>query len=84
MTEQDPEHAALKKLEQLLKDNKITIFTAEEAAALQKLAKVFLALEVLGGIGGVLKNVLLWLGVILAAWFALRNGLAEWIISITQ
>ena len=84
MSESNDERAALQKLEQLLRDNKVTIFTAEEAATLQRLAKIFLALEVLGGVGRTIRNVLLWLGVIITAWFAFRNGVAEWVASLIR
>ena len=84
MTEKEDEISALSKLERMLNNNEVVIFTPSEALALQKVAKVFLALETLGGIGGVIKHILVWLGIIIGAWLAFRNGVATWLTDLIQ
>lgn len=85
MTEQDPERTALEKFEQFLDDQKCAeIFTADEAAALRRVAKIIITIDALGSFGNWVKSILIWLGVIIAAWIGFKNGLAEWLRALVS
>lgn len=56
-------------------------FTDEQADALVKIAKLWLAWETMGAAGAVIRRLLLWLAFMIAAAVAIRNGAIEFIQS---
>lgn len=83
MADQENKHLAvteaLKKLEVLIKDNKVQRFTDEEAEALENLAKLLLAFKSLGTLGGAMYRVAMWTIAFFGVWFAMRNGMADFV-----
>lgn len=84
MTEQDPESAALEKLQKMLSEARDNEFTDAERAALLRVVRIVFAIDALGSIGNWIKSVLLWLGVIIAAWVGFKNGLGEWLRALVS
>lgn len=84
MTEKSAELAAIEKLETLINEHQLILFDEHEAEALRKFAKFMIALETLGSAGIILKNVLSWLGFMIAAYLAVKAGLVEWILGLIR
>lgn len=70
----DAERSALEKLAKLISDEGMPVFSKEEAAALQKFAQIMLALSTFGSVGNVIKNLLVWVGLLIALTLAIKSG----------
>lgn len=66
------------KLEQMIKevDGK---FSEEETNTIKKMVKIYLAFEVLGSIGKVIKTTLLWFATMIGLYVAAKSNLIAWI-----
>lgn len=77
---------ALNKLEQFLErqeqgyKNVVPEFDQEEIAALRKVILLVKGLEALGSFAGFVKSTVIWLGVIIGAFIAVKNGAVEFIV----
>ena len=78
----DEEANILKKLTDAFEDGTLNAFSKEEIDVLRRMVKVFMAFEVLGTIGGMIKTVLLWFGVIITSWIAIKGGVIAWIVNL--
>lgn len=80
MTAKSPaETSAIQKLDDAEKDGCEAKFTAAEVKSLRRVVKMVQAFDVLGGLGRFIKGVLGWFVIVFAAWFALKNGVTEWV-----
>ena len=73
------EYHALIKLAHAINSKKITIFDDNEARALKRVAAIYMALDTIGAMATVLKNILIAIGVIVGAYTALKLGFLDWI-----
>ncbi len=80
----EAERTAIEKIQHMIDERGESLFTTEEADALRKFAKFMLALATLGSVGSAIKSIIVWLGVIIGGYMALKNGLAEWILAVIQ
>ena len=78
-----PEHSALAKLQKLIEERDGT-FTEPERRVLHRFAQVLIALETLGSLGAMIRSTLVWIGGLLALWFAFTNGLGQWVADIAR
>ena len=72
----------LDKILKLVEDKDITIFTPEEVTILKRVVKIVSAFDALGSLDSVIKNILLWLSVIIGIYFSVRNGFITWVVGI--
>lgn len=80
MTQQQAtERAAVEKFLAMIGGGEITIFTPEEAAVLQRLAKMMLGFEAMGRLAALFKKILTYLGWAVATYLAIKAGLLDWI-----
>lgn len=73
----------LEKLEELIERKLVTTFTEEDYEALKKIIALYKGVEALGSFGNFIKSTLIYVGAIIGAIIAIRNGaldlLANWI-----
>lgn len=80
MTEQQAtERAAVEKFLAMIGGGEITIFTPEEAAVLQRLAKMMLGFEAMGRLASLVKAILAYVGWLVATYLAIKAGALDWI-----
>jgi len=72
----------LDKILKLVEDKDITIFTPEEVTTLRRVVKIVSAFDALGTLGSVIKNILLWLSVIIGIYLSAKNGFITWVVGI--
>lgn len=70
---------ALEKIVKMLDDKDVVIFTAEEAAALKEVARVWKAAEGAAYLLRGIRNSMIWLVAFFAAWAAIKAGFFEWL-----
>ena len=77
--------ATLDKFEQFLDDQgtgkkKLTDFTEDDVTVLKRVIKIVKGLEAFGSLADFVKSTIIWFGVIVGAFIAMKNGLIEFII----
>lgn len=55
------------------------VLTADEVEALQRIVRVYQGFRALGWLGSSVRNILIVVGTVIAAYGALTGALAEWI-----
>ena len=75
------EYQALIKLARAIRTNKITIFDDNEAKALKRVAAIYMALDTIGALATFIRNFLIAVGLMVAAYTALKLGFLDWIKS---
>ena len=73
-------HAAATKLLSSIERGELTIFDRREAAALQRMARLWLGFESVGIAMNMVKNVLIVIGVLAGAYI----GLKEWLHGVSK
>jgi len=76
----DEELAALKKLETLLeKKEKTVTFNDDEIAVIKKVVELYKSFAAIGYFGSAAKNIVIWIGVMLGAYFTFTEFVAKYI-----
>ena len=83
-TQHDIEQSVINKLEELIKTDALVDFSKDEARVLQKFAKFMLALSAFGSVGKAIQAIIVWIGIFLGAWFAIQNGVIEFILGVVN
>ena len=65
--------SALQKLNTLIENQEIIIFTTEEAETLRQVAAVWKGLETFGKVAGVVRKVAIYLTWMVGAWYILKG-----------
>lgn len=79
--ESDAAVGALKKIQKLIENDELTIFTRQEAKALREVATFWGQIKAVVVLGGALGRGLKWLVMIVAIWIAFKGGVLEWVKS---
>jgi hypothetical protein len=74
----------LDKLLKLVDNKEVTVFNEEEVKTLKRVINIVTALDTLGSLGSIIKNVLMWLAFIIGIYLSVKNGLISWIIEVKQ
>ena len=72
---------ALQKIQKLIEDGELIMFTPEQAKGLKEVATIWGHIKSVVVLGGALGRGLKWLVMIVAIWAAFKGGLLEWIKS---
>lgn len=80
---EEVEARAIAKLEQLLDAKKLD-FDEEEIAILKRVIIMVRGLDAFGSMASFVKNTLIWLGVIVSSYIAVKNGVIDMIIAVVS
>ena len=78
----EDEQVVLDKIKEMMKDNDVHIFSDKEVKTLKRIIAIIDAFYTLGGLGTVIKNTLMWLGFMIGAYIAAKNGVVGWIVGL--
>ncbi len=59
-------------------------FDDEELEALKKVIKLVRGLELLGSFAAFIKTTIIWLGIVIGAFIAVKNGAIEFILEVIK
>lgn len=76
------EHATLDKLMKLIDSGEMKIFDAREVATIRRMITTYEAFESFGKLANAVRGIVIWLGVMLAAYFAFTGWLTKFIRSL--
>lgn len=74
------EIAALKKLDEILARHNVTVFDEREIRVIRQMMEFYQACSALGRFAGAARNVVIWMGVMLGAWWAFN----EWVVKFVK
>jgi hypothetical protein len=74
------EQATLEKLEEILEHHKRANFTDEELKIIRRMIQCWNSFQVLGVIGITIRNIVIWLGVMFGAYYAVT----KWFIHLVK
>ena len=74
----------LEELKEMLKKDKMVVFTSEQARILVELAEFWKGIKSVISLGSALGGGLKWLLVFFATWAALKSGLIEWLKAVVH
>jgi len=82
--------SAIEKFEHFLKQQEeghhtvMPEFNQDEIAVLKRVVLAVKGLDALGSFAGVVKTTLIWLGVILGTFIAIKNGAVEFVLDVSS
>lgn len=80
----DAGHSAAKKLQSAIEKGELTIFDRREAAALQSMARLWLAFESMGKVATWFKNALVIVGFFILTYLSFRDAIYNWLHGVTK
>jgi hypothetical protein len=72
----------LEKIEHLVQNHQE--FTDEDILVLKRVIHMVRGLDALGSFAGFVKATVLWIGIIVGAFFAIKNGAIEFILNVVS
>lgn len=82
--EADLADEVLKKIQRMIRDEGLISFSAEEAATLQEVAKLWGQIKGVIALGSILGNSLKWMVGFAVVWVAFKEGLGDWLKAIMK
>lgn len=76
----DYEKQVVEKLNALLNDKKVHIFSESEVEIIKEMMDIYAGMRSWGKLAGIMRNAVIWLGVMFGAYYAFK----EWVIAAAK
>jgi hypothetical protein len=80
MTRRDEDHEVMEKLRGIIDSKDITIFDKREVDAIRRMILTYESFESFGRLSSAVRGIVIWCGVMLAAYFAFT----EWVLKFIR